>query len=164
MPALVSRSRCSSIRRISACVPVRKTRPRSSVYLSSSEAFAMSAAELMLCLLAQPLDSGASLDSRFQCAARLVPIRFGAEGFGKKFDEGAGLRRQEATMGVHLVNGHVGAEGISGAQRHQRTVLEMAAHVPRRLQRHPKPSERPLAQHFPVVARVAARDPDGARL
>ena len=37
-PARRSRSRCSIIRRISACVPVRKTRPLSRVYLSSSEA------------------------------------------------------------------------------------------------------------------------------
>src|SRR2546429_8758409 len=40
----------------------------------------------------------------------------------------------------------------------------MAAHIPRRLQRHAQPGERPLAQHFPVVARVATGDPDGARL
>ncbi len=39
-PAARSRSRCSIIRRISACVPVMKTRPRSSVYLSSREALA----------------------------------------------------------------------------------------------------------------------------
>src|SRR5438094_9718020 len=119
-PDLTSRSRCSSIRRISACVPVRKTRPRSSVYLSSSEAFARAAAELMFCLLAQPLDSGASLDSRLQCAGRLVPIRFRAEGFGKKFDEGAGLCREEATMGVERVHGHVRPGGILGTQRHKR--------------------------------------------
>ena len=39
-PAARSRSRCIIGRRTSACVPVRKTRPESRVYLSSSEALA----------------------------------------------------------------------------------------------------------------------------
>src|SRR5260221_7603852 len=106
------------------------------------------------------LDSGAALDSRVRLrrAARLVPLRLGAEGVGKEFDEGTRLSRQEATMRVNRVNGHVAVEGIARAEGNERAVLELLPDVPGRFERHAEPCHRPFLEHLPVVAGVASRD------
>src|SRR6188472_3477407 len=110
-PARRSRSRCSIIRRISACVPVMKTLPLARLYLSSREALARSIIDR---LLAQPLDSGTRFDSRLGGARRAVPtvrsadptvrsavpVRFRTERLGEKVDEHACLGGEVAPVRI----------------------------------------------------------------
>src|SRR5258708_7252448 len=90
-------------------------------------------------------------------AARLVPVRLGAERVGEKFDEGPRLRRQKAPMRVNRVDGHVGVEGIARTERNQGAVLELPPNVPGGLERYAEPRDRPFLEHLPVVAGVAPR-------
>src|SRR3954464_15937784 len=140
-PARRSRSRCSIIRRISACVPVMKTLPLARVYLSSREALARSVIDR---LLAQSLDSRTRFDSRLRSALRAVrtvrsaiptvrsavPIRFGTERFGEEVDEHAGLGGQVAPVRIDRPDGHVARKGVARKERHERSLLEVAAHIP----------------------------------
>src|SRR5437868_12819747 len=113
---------------MSACVPVIKTRPRSSVYLSSSEAAARTAGstgafihgpqKLCSCGRATAWDcvpcggrrvawlscfsrSDAGLRPRYGAIPALpavVPVRLRPEGVGQDIDKDARLRRQEPAM------------------------------------------------------------------
>src|SRR3954465_9793553 len=170
-PARRSRSRCSIIRRINAWVPVMKTLPLARVYLSSREALARSVIDR---LLAQSLDSRTRFDSRLRSALRAVrtvrsavptvrsavptvrsavPIRFGTERFGEEVDEHAGLGGQVAPVRIDRPDGHVARKGVARKERHERSLLEVAAHIPGRFQGDAESGERPVAQDFPVVAR-----------
>src|SRR3954462_10133613 len=158
--------------RISACVPVRKTRPRSSVYLSSSEAAASAARSIGAFMWIQSVQAGKSKlsysvpdpDYRLGRGARpdarlrrrgAIPVGLRAEGLGEEVDEYARFRRQEAPVRIDGVDSHLREERIVGKQRDERAVRQLAVDIPGGLERDPEAGERPFAQHFPVVAGVA---------
>src|SRR3954469_24289223 len=166
--------------RISACVPVRNTRPRSSVYLSSREAAARAARSMGAFMRIQSVQAGKSKlsysvpdpDYRLGRGARpdarlrrrgAVPVGLRAEGFGKEVDEHARFRRQEAPVRIDGVDSHLREESVVGEQRDERAVRQLAVDVPSGLERDPEAGESPFAQYFPVVAGVAPMHAHRAR-
>src|SRR5687767_5744169 len=102
---------------------------------------------------------GTRLDARLD-GAWPVPVGLGTERGGQKIDEGTRLGRQVTPVRIERVDCDVAVEAIARKQRDERAVLEMAAHVPGGLERNAQAGERPFAQHFPVVADIAAGHSD----
>src|SRR3954467_14806598 len=166
--------------RMSACVPVRKTRPRSSVYLSSREAAARAARSMGAFMQIQSVQAGKSKfsysvpdpDYRLGRGARpdarlrrrgAIPVGLRAEGLGEEVDEHARLRREEAPVRIDGVDSHLREERIVGKQGDERAVRQLAVDIPGGLERDAEASERPFAQYFPVVASVASMHAHRAR-